>query len=109
MNDFQLIRLIKCAIEVGQTEPNETNIRLLVEKSIKKYKRELNKRKLFKDVYSKNHASEKQCCDCIYYVEEYKDKDKVRPACMFSNNYSFVSHNPARLCRNYEVNNEKRN
>lgn len=45
MNDFQQIQLIKCAIGVGQTEPNETNIKLLVEKAIKKYQRELNKRK----------------------------------------------------------------
>lgn len=45
MNNFQKIQLIKCAIEVGQAEPNETNIKLLAEKAIKKYQRELMKRK----------------------------------------------------------------
>lgn len=59
-------------------------------------------KELFREVYERNRASEKQCYKCIFYVAEYKEKDKTRPACRFNNNFSYVSHNPARLCRYYE-------
>lgn len=64
------------------------------------------------EVFAKNHASKKQCSKCSYYVEKYYDdytlrhfgygKVDIRPACKFNGNYSFVSHNPARLCRHYD-------
>lgn len=67
---------------------------------------------LMQEVFAENHASEKKCTKCIYYVAEYKDDYtlrhfgygtvKIRPACSCCNSYGFVSHNPARLCRSYE-------
>lgn len=72
----------------------------------------MNDSELIRTVYAKNRASKKQCKDCIYYVENYKDdytlrhfgygEIKYRPACRFNNNYAYVGHNPARLCGNYE-------
>lgn len=57
-------------------------------------------------------ASEKQCTDCKYYVENYKDdftlrfygygEVKYRPACRWGNTYAYVEHNPAALCIHYE-------
>lgn len=67
---------------------------------------------IMQEVFAENHASEKQCTKCIYYIAQYKDdytlrhfgygEVKIRPACSYGNDYSFVSHNPARSCRFYK-------
>ena len=73
---------------------------------------------LLEELKAKNFASDKKCTDCIWYVKEYKDdytlrffgygEVKIRPACSFSGNYGYVSHNPARLCRWYEKKGESK-
>ena len=74
---------------------------------------------LMQRVSAMNHASDKKCTNCVYYVKEYKDdftlrhygygKVKIRPACNYCGNYGFVSHNPAAMCRNFEerINNDR--
>lgn len=68
---------------------------------------------MFQEMKRRNWASDKKCSKCVYYVENYKDdftlrhfgygEVKYRLACKFNNNYSFVSHNPAAICKWYEV------
>lgn len=63
-------------------------------------------------VYAKNRVSKKQCKDCIYYVENYKDdytlrhfgygEIKYRPACGYGKSHGYVSHNPAAGCKYFE-------
>lgn len=67
-----------------------------------------------KDIYSlmqelkvKNSLSKKHCMFCKHYIAQYKDDYnsddiRVRPACGWGGNFSFVSHDPARLCKYYE-------
>ena len=72
---------------------------------------------IMQEVIAENHASEKQCTKCIYYVAQYKDdytlrhfgygEVKIRPACSCCGSYGFVSHNPARMCRYYEEKEQK--
>lgn len=64
------------------------------------------------EVYQKNKESDRQCKDCVYYVENYEDDFTIRnfgyggmvnrPACSFGGTYGFVSHNPARTCTHYK-------
>lgn len=64
------------------------------------------------EVYQKNKESDRQCKDCVYYVENYKDildtrflgRDGViiRSACSFGSTYGYVAHNPARTCTHYK-------
>lgn len=72
----------------------------------------MNTAEFCKNLFKKNRVSSRQCRECVYYIENYKDdytlrhfgygEIKYRPACRFNNNYTFVSHNPARLCNYYE-------
>ena len=67
--------------------------------------------KLLQGYKEKWLASDKQCTDCIWYVAKYRDdytlrhfgygEVKIRPACRFCGSYSYVSHNPAALCKHY--------
>lgn len=56
------------------------------------------------EVYAENQASNKQCKDCIYYLDGWKDEYIInpRPACGFASTFDFVSHNPARTCKYYQ-------
>ena len=68
---------------------------------------------LMREVFAENHASDKKCTNCIYYVKEYKDdwtlrhygygEVKIRPACSCGLSYGFVNNNPARTCIHYEI------
>ena len=65
------------------------------------------------NLFKKNIASNHQCRDCIYYIENYKDdytlrhfgygEVKYRPACGYGKSYGYVSHNPAAYCKYFEV------
>ena len=67
---------------------------------------------LMQKCFAENHASDKKCKDCVYYVAEYKDdftlrfygygEVKIRPACGHANSYGYVGHNPAANCRYFE-------
>ena len=63
-------------------------------------------KELLEELKAKNFASDRQCTKCVYYVSEYKDtrygRNEIRPACSNCGNYGYVSHNPARLCRDYK-------
>lgn len=73
----------------------------------------MNDSELIQAVFAKNRASKKQCKDCIYYVENYKDdytlrhfgygEIKYRPACGYGKSYGYVSHNPAAGCKYFEA------
>jgi len=64
--------------------------------------KELTTKELVEQVKALNMASDRKCVKCVYYVAEYRKQHEVRPACSLNGNYSYVSHNPARLCRWYE-------
>ena len=67
---------------------------------------------LLQHVKVKNWASDKNCYDCVNYIENYKDdytlrhfgygEVKYRPACAHGKSYGHVSHNPAAGCKYFE-------
>lgn len=43
----------------------------------------------------------RNCTDCIYYIQTYHDKFKnmIRPACNYALSGGYIDHNPASHCR----------